>query len=62
MMLLVLLFLQRLTNKGLDMAVRNANDAISMIQTAEGASIEVSNMLQREELSVQAQNGTYAQY
>jgi len=46
--------------RGLDMAVRNANDAISMIQTAEGASIEVSNMLQRmRELSVQAQNGTY---
>ena len=47
--------------RGLDMAVRNANDAISMIQTAEGASIEVSNMLQRmRELSVQAQNGTYS--
>ena len=38
------------------MAVRNANDAISMIQTADGASIEVGNMLQRmRELSVQAQ-------
>ena len=46
--------------RGLDMAVRNANDAISMIQTADGASIEVGNMLQRmRELSVQAQNGTY---
>jgi flagellin len=45
--------------KGLDMAVRNANDAISMIQTADGASIEISNMLQRmRELAVQASNGT----
>jgi flagellin len=32
---------------GLDMAVRNANDAISMIQTADGAMIEVTSMLQR---------------
>jgi flagellin len=45
--------------KGLDMAARNANDAISMIQTADGASIEISNMLQRmRELAVQASNGT----
>ena len=33
--------------RGLEMGVRNANDAISMIQTADGALIEVSNMLQR---------------
>jgi flagellin len=45
--------------KGLDMAVRNASDAISMVQTADGASIEIGNMLQRmRELAVQAVNGT----
>jgi flagellin len=44
---------------GLNMAVRNANDAISMIQTADGAMIEVSSMLQRmRELTVQAATGT----
>jgi flagellin len=47
--------------RGLNMAVRNANDAISMIQTAEGSLNEVSNMLQRmRELSIQAANGTYS--
>lgn len=41
--------------KGLDQAARNANDAISMLQTADGAAIEITNMLQRmRELSVQA--------
>ena len=45
--------------KGLDMAVRNANDAISMIQTVDGAAIEITNMLQRmRELRVQAASGT----
>jgi flagellin len=45
--------------KGLNQAVRNANDGISLIQTAEGALVEVSNMLQRmRELSVQAANDT----
>jgi flagellin len=45
--------------KGLNMAVRNANDAISMIQTEEGAMIEVTNMLQRmRELAIQASTGT----
>ena len=45
--------------RGLDMAVRNASDAISMVQTADGASIEIGNMLQRmRELAVQAVNGT----
>ncbi len=45
--------------RGLDQAVRNANDAVSMIQTADGAAIEISNMLQRmRELSVQAATGT----
>ena len=46
---------------GLDMAVRNATDAISMIQTADGALIEMTNMLQRmRELAVQASSGTYS--
>ena len=41
------------------MAVRNANDAISMVQTADGAAVEVSNMLQRmRELAVQAASET----
>ena len=44
---------------GLNMAVRNANDAISMIHTADGALVEVSSMLQRmRELAVQAASGT----
>jgi len=47
--------------RGLNMAVRNLNDGINMIQTAEGAMIEQSNMLQRmRELAVQANNGTYS--
>ena len=45
--------------KGLDVAVRNANDGISMISTADGALVEVTNMLQRmRELALQASNGT----
>ena len=45
----------------LDMGVRNANDAISMIQTVEGASKEISNMLVRmKELAVQANSETYS--
>ncbi len=45
--------------RGLDQAVRNGNDAISMIQTADGAMVEVTNMLQRmRELAVQAASGT----
>ena len=44
---------------GLNMAVRNANDAISMVQTEDGALIEVTNMLQRmRELAVQSASGT----
>ncbi|WP_313134705.1 flagellin N-terminal helical domain-containing protein [Anaerocolumna sp.] len=44
---------------GLDQASRNAADGISVIQTAEGALIEVGTMLQRmRELAVQAANGT----
>jgi flagellin len=46
--------------RGSDQAVRNANDAMSLIQTADGASDEVIGMLQRQrELSLQAMNGTY---
>ena len=47
--------------RGLNQAVRNLNDGINMVQTAEGAMIEQSNMLQRmRELAVQAMNGTYS--
>ena len=45
---------------GLNMAVRNANDAISLLQTVDGAAQEISNMLSRMyELAVQAASGTY---
>jgi len=47
--------------RGLNQAVRNANDGISMIQTAEGATNEIANMLQRmRELAVQGANDTYS--
>ncbi|WP_049721821.1 flagellin N-terminal helical domain-containing protein [Gilvimarinus polysaccharolyticus] len=47
--------------RGLDQAVRNANDGVSMIQTAEGALQEATNILQRmRELSVQSANGIYS--
>jgi len=47
--------------KGMNQGIRNANDGISMAQTAEGALEEVSNMLQRmRELTVQASNDTYS--
>src|SRR4051794_17372494 len=47
--------------RGLDMAERNTLDAISLIQTGEGALNEVHSILQRmRELSVQAGNGTLA--
>ena len=52
---------QRMTSqiRGLDQAVRNAGDAISMVQTADGAVVEISNMLQRmRELAIQALNGS----
>ena len=46
---------------GMKMAMRNAADAISMAQVAEGAMDEVSDILQRmRELGVQAANGTYS--
>jgi flagellin len=45
---------------GLNQASRNASDGISVIQTAEGALVEVESMLQRmRELAVQSANGTY---
>ncbi|WP_370187828.1 flagellin [Qipengyuania sp.] len=47
--------------RGMSQGIRNANDGISMAQTAEGALNEVTNMLQRQrELTVQASNGTYS--
>jgi len=48
--------------RGLNQAARNANDGISLAQTAEGALGEVGNNLQRiRELAVQASNGTNTQ-
>lgn len=45
--------------RGIQMAIKNSNDAISMSQTAEGAYGQVSNILQRmRELAVQAATGT----
>lgn len=45
---------------GLNQAIRNAQDGISLIQTAEGGLIEVHDMLQRmRTLATQAANGTY---
>ncbi|MFM5908719.1 MAG: flagellin [Novosphingobium sp.] len=45
---------------GMNQGVRNANDGISLAQTAEGALNEVTNMLQRvRELAVQSASGTY---
>ncbi|RKP47253.1 flagellin [Cohnella endophytica] len=46
--------------RGLDQAQRNAQDGISLVQTAEGAMTEISDMLVRmKELHVQKANGTY---
>jgi flagellin len=46
--------------KGMGQSIRNANDGISLAQTAEGAMGEVTNMLQRvRELAVQSSSGTY---
>lgn len=47
--------------RGLNQAIRNANDGISLIQTAEGALEESTNILQRmRELSIQSANGIYS--
>ena len=56
-----LAIVQRMTAQvnGLNMAVKNANDGISLTQSIEGALVEVADMLQRlRELSVQAANDT----
>ena len=46
--------------RGMQQGIRNANDGISLAQTAEGALNEVTNMLQRvRELAVQSASGTY---
>lgn len=48
--------------RGLNQAVRNANDGVSLAQTAEGALVEVTNNLQRiRELAVQSSNATNSQ-
>ncbi|ELB1137900.1 TPA: flagellin [Vibrio parahaemolyticus] len=48
--------------RGLDVAVRNANDGISIMQTAEGAINEVTNIMQRmRDLSLQSANGSNSQ-
>lgn len=47
--------------RGLGQAIRNANDGVSLIQTAEGALDETTNILQRmRELAIQAANGIYS--
>ena len=47
--------------RGLSTAIRNANDGISLANTAEGAMEEIENMLQRmREIAVQSANGTYS--
>ena len=44
---------------GLNVGIKNANDGISMLNTADGALVEVTNMLQRmRELALEASNGT----
>ncbi|MYL97520.1 flagellin FliC [Novosphingobium sp. FGD1] len=46
--------------RGMSQGIRNANDGISLAQTAEGSLSEVSNMLQRvRELAIQSASGTY---
>lgn len=55
---------ERMTSqiRGMNQAARNANDGISLAQTAEGALVEVANNLQRiRELAVQSSNGTNTQ-
>ncbi|HHG3531046.1 TPA: flagellin [Vibrio parahaemolyticus] len=48
--------------RGLDVAVRNANDGISIMQIAEGAMNEVTNIMQRmRDLSLQSANGSNSQ-
>ena len=48
-------------NVSLRQAMRNANDGVSLVQTAEGTLNEIGSILTRmRELSVQASNGTYS--
>ncbi|MEA1988096.1 MAG: flagellin [Pseudomonadota bacterium] len=48
--------------RGTDMSIRNANDGIAKVQTLDGATDEVTNMMQRmRELGIQSLNGTYSQ-
>ncbi|OYX66895.1 MAG: flagellin [Sphingomonadales bacterium 32-64-17] len=48
--------------RGMSQGIRNANDGISLAQTAEGSLNEVTNMLQRvRELAIQSASGTYQQ-
>ncbi len=52
---------QTSTILGLNRAVENANDGVSLVQTAEGALDETTNILQRmRELSIQSANGIYS--
>lgn len=45
--------------RGMNVAIRNSNDSISLLQTADGAASKITDMLQRmRELAVQAANGT----
>ncbi len=45
--------------RGMNMAIRNSNDAVSVVQTSDGAMQETTNMLQRmRELAIQAANGS----
>ena len=47
--------------RGLNMAIRNVNDGVNLLQTADGAMAEQANMLQRmRELAVQSSSGTYS--
>ena len=47
--------------RGLTQAVRNLNDGVNLLQTADGALTETTNMLQRmRELAVQSASGTYS--
>ncbi len=48
--------------RGLDQAVRNINDGINLVQTADGGLSSIAQMLQRmRELAVQSANGTYSE-
>ena len=49
--------------RGSDMARRNSNDALAMLQIAEGGTQEITNSLQRmRELAIQSANGTYTNH